>query len=171
MSVSFPRLGKFSTIISSNMFSVPPHLFCLCFWGLLYCMCCYAWCCPRDLLNFSHLFLFLFPSFCSGSGFPLLCLSAYWWVSLHCLFCFWLLLCIFQLFYYSSLVGCSLYFPTSCYKLLSSHSVSILLSNSLIMFTIITVNSFSNSLVISTSLNSYGLLSCLEHVSLLTHFA
>ena len=100
MSVSFPRLGKFSAIISSNMFSVPPHLFCLCFWGLLYCMCCYAWCCPRDLLNFSHLFLFLFPSFCSGSGFPLLCLSAYWWVSLHCLFCFWLLLCIFQLFYY-----------------------------------------------------------------------
>ena len=93
------------------------------------------------------------------------------WVSLYCLFCFWFLLCIFQLFYSSSLVGCSLYFPTLCYKLLSSCSMSILLSNSLIIFTVITLNSFSNSLVISTSLNSYGLLSYLEHISLLTHFA
>ena len=56
VTVSFPRLGKFSAIMSSNMFSSP--LLSLLFLGPLHCKYQCAWCCPSSLLNSPHFISF-----------------------------------------------------------------------------------------------------------------
>ena len=120
MSVSLPRLGKFSAIMSSNMFSAPPFLSFLSETPIMQVLVCLILS-QRSLKLSSFLFIFFLLSV-QHQWFLLLCLPAHWLASLYCLFYFWFLLVHFslQLLYYSSLFGCSLYFPTLCYKLLSS---------------------------------------------------
>ena len=65
--------------------------------------------------------------------------------------------CSFQLLYFSILFGCSLYFLTFFLKTSNFFlCTSILLSHPLIIFTIITFNSFLDELSISMSLTLMG---------------
>lgn len=57
MSVSFPRLVRFSVIISSKKFSGPLCLFSS--WDS-YNVNVFIWCCPQCLLSYLHYYYFLF---------------------------------------------------------------------------------------------------------------
>ena len=58
VTVSFPRLGKFLTVISSNIFSGPFSLSSPS--GTPICECCCVSCCPRGLLGCLHFFSLFF---------------------------------------------------------------------------------------------------------------
>ena len=90
ISVSFPILGKFSAIVSSNKFSAPFSLSSLSLsWKWQY-----TWYCPSSLLNYSNFFNpFFFPFALWGS--PLLCPAVPWFVHSYHLFYWWFLLACF----------------------------------------------------------------------------
>ena len=94
LSDSFPILGMFLTIISSNTFS--GLSFSLVLLGLLWCRCWYTESCPRDLLyatrgfSFSCLYSFLWQWFSP------LCLPPHLFILLPLLPCYWFLLVYFS---------------------------------------------------------------------------
>ena len=62
VTIFFSMLGKFSAIISSNIFSGLFSLSLFSSWDP-YKANWYAWCCPRSLLDCLHFFIFFFPLF------------------------------------------------------------------------------------------------------------
>ena len=153
LTISFPMLGKFSTIISSSIFS---GLFS--FWD------------PYNVNvsvfnvapEISWLSFFFFSSFFLYSvlwqWFPPFCPPDHLSIPLPQLFCYW-----FLLVYYLSLFVC--FFFISCRSLVNisclfSIFASILFPRSWIIFTIIILNSFSGRLPVSISFSCFsGILS------------
>ena len=128
MSVSFPRLGKFSGIITSSIFST---LFFLSETTIMWILVCL-------MLSLRELSSFLFILFsCQLSWFPLLCLPACWSIPLYSLLLTHssvFLILIIVLFSYVWLFF--LIFPDSSVTVLTAFII--LLQSSLSIFTIIT---------------------------------
>ena len=89
LTISFPMLEKFSTIISSKIFSYAFPLLLLL--GLLKFKCWCVWYCPRDLWDYPQLFSFFLLHSALHKLFPPFYLPTYWFLLLQ-IFCSWFLL-------------------------------------------------------------------------------
>lgn len=120
MSVSFAQLGKFSAVISSNMFSTPFSFFS--FWDSYYVNVVLF----EVVIEIWHLLLFLKFFFCCSTWFcPLPCLPHHWSILLNPLisFSFPVLYFSYQLLHSSILTIVVLFFSICLLKISLSSSI------------------------------------------------
>ena len=176
VTISFPMLGKFSTIISSNIFSDPFFFSSSSGTPIIQMLVCLVLS-QRSLRSFS-IFFILFSLLCSSAVISTILSSS---SLIHSFASVILLLIPSSVFFISVIVlffSVCLFFSssrsllnTSC---IFSIYVSILFLRFWIIFTIITLNYFLCKLPISTSFSGssevFVLFLHLGHISLLSHF-
>ena len=177
MAISFPNLGKFSTIISPSIFSCP--FFLSSSFGTLMIQILRCWALSQRSLRLSSFLLILFPPLCLiyfhhsifHLTYPLFCLNYSTTGSLQIAFdlSYFKLFIIGWLFFISSrsLLNISCIFSILVSSLFIFNSI--LLSIFWIFFTIIILNSFSSRLHISSLL--FGLVGIYHVTSPAEHFS